>query len=367
MDEVGKEIKPRIQYIDVAKCIGIFLVVFAHLRGQERETAWIDAFHRPLFFFLSGRTLKIRKEEDFFDFLRRKTKSYVIPYFVLSFVSILVDRVILSRRGQGGNVSWPWFVNQLIQCVEEKRCRSIWFVGALFTSEIFAYFIIRLGKDKLYLSSIYAAIFLAFAIIYNYFTPGFLIWSRDAAFFGAVFVFLGYLFASEKLTKVRGVLLGNRILSLIRGLIFRAIVITIQELLLKYFNNAHLSRWGCNFSPYYIVLPLAVLGCLSAVRISYGISNRLRGKIGQRTIIILAFQQSIGIPVYNRMAKGWADSMGTNTRWNINWIIYTFVGSLFILMLSVPIYYFFRYTPLCIALNKKLPYSVPIRKKKEHQ
>ncbi|MCI7133402.1 MAG: hypothetical protein MSA42_06795, partial [Mollicutes bacterium] len=63
-------------------------------------------------------------------------------------------------------------------------------------------------------------------------------------------------------------------------------------------------------------------------------------------------------------AKGWAANIGPNQRWNFNWIRYTFVGTLFILALSIPIYYIFRFTPLCIVvLNKKLPYSIQWKKK----
>lgn len=36
---VKTEDKKRIECIDVAKFIGISLMIFAHLRGQERETA----------------------------------------------------------------------------------------------------------------------------------------------------------------------------------------------------------------------------------------------------------------------------------------------------------------------------------------
>lgn len=361
---VKTEDKKRIEYIDVAKFIGISLMIFAHLRGQERETAWIDAFHRPLFFFLSGRTVKIRKEEGFYGFLKRKIHSYVIPYFVLCLVSLFVTRITFCIQGNNQAISWPWVVNQRIQCLEERRYTSIWFVGALFTSELFFYGIVSLGKGKLWLSSIYAGIFLALAIVYNYFTPGFLIWSMDSAFFGTLFVFLGYVFSSKELEKIHDALLWKRIPSFFIGSVGLAIVIFVQQLLLKHYNNAHLSRWGCNFSPYYIVFPLALLGCLSIVRISYGISNKIMGKIGQRTLIILNFQQSIGIPVYRLMAKGWAANIGPNQRWNFNWIRYTFVGTLFILALSIPIYYIFRFTPLCIVvLNKKLPYSIQWKKK----
>ena len=356
----------RIEYIDVAKFIGIFLVVFAHLRRQERETAWIDAFHRPLFFFLSGRTLKIRPEEGFYGFLKRKIHSYIIPYFVLSLVGILVSVIALLIHNEASSLSLDFFVSQLVSRIEEKRYTSIWFVGCLFTSERFAYFLLWFGRKKFYFALLPMSLFLALAIVYNHYTPGFLIWSRDSAFFGTLYVFLGYTFCTKEFKKVHDFILSDRIISLLNGLIGIGIVILVQEYLLKNYNNAHLSRWAAHFSPYYIVLPLALLGCLSTVRISYGISNPVRGKLGQMTLIILAFQQSIGIPVYQKRAVNWSSAIGENTMWNLPWIGYTLVGTFFIITLSVPIYYFFLYTPLCVALNKKLPYSVSLLRKKDN-
>lgn len=56
----------RIEWIDIAKALGIILVSFGHIRNGDGESVWlpvldstIDAiylFHMPLFFILGGLT-----------------------------------------------------------------------------------------------------------------------------------------------------------------------------------------------------------------------------------------------------------------------------------------------------------------------
>lgn len=43
--------RERIDWIDVAKAIGISFVIMGHLHNPERVSAFIYAFHMPLFFF----------------------------------------------------------------------------------------------------------------------------------------------------------------------------------------------------------------------------------------------------------------------------------------------------------------------------
>ena len=46
--------KNRISYFDIAKGIGIILVMFAHVTLPITLEKFIYSFHVPLFFFLSG-------------------------------------------------------------------------------------------------------------------------------------------------------------------------------------------------------------------------------------------------------------------------------------------------------------------------
>ncbi|WP_029576917.1 acyltransferase family protein [Bifidobacterium thermacidophilum] len=62
--------KKRIEWIDIAKGIGITLVSFGHLRNGDGQSVWLPAldsliaaiylFHMPLFFLLGGITFSMR-------------------------------------------------------------------------------------------------------------------------------------------------------------------------------------------------------------------------------------------------------------------------------------------------------------------
>ena len=87
--------KRRIEYIDIAKGIGIVLVVAGHLLDKEnRLYAYIYSFHMPLFFVLSGFLLELdRQSSDFSNFIRMQ-KKLMRQYFMYSAVFWLFDCII---------------------------------------------------------------------------------------------------------------------------------------------------------------------------------------------------------------------------------------------------------------------------------
>ena len=70
-DYTMSNVKKRIAYVDIAKILGMFFIVYGHtLRGGE-VTTWIYTFHVPLFFFLSGATFH-GESLDIKIFLKKK-------------------------------------------------------------------------------------------------------------------------------------------------------------------------------------------------------------------------------------------------------------------------------------------------------
>lgn len=97
--------KERYQWIDLLKGFAIFLVVFGHniMLVQTNSaifiTKYIYSFHMPLFFMISG--LLFNKYGTFREYIVRKAKNLLIPYF--SFASILyLFWFIIGRKIGGG-------------------------------------------------------------------------------------------------------------------------------------------------------------------------------------------------------------------------------------------------------------------------
>ena len=76
-------------WVDIAKTIGIFLIVFSHLNQSGFSEAFLWTFHVPLFFFISGYLTKPQTDPEF---LGRVTRRLVLPYLYVEPVSARTAR-----------------------------------------------------------------------------------------------------------------------------------------------------------------------------------------------------------------------------------------------------------------------------------
>lgn len=127
----------RVEYIDIAKGIGILLVALAHADISIISPylhRLIYSFHMPLFFFLSGYFLKT--DIPFWAFLKKRFHSILKPYFMtivliyiasLSFSNIrfatVFSRIAKSLYATGYYIDWT----------------QLWFLPSLFVSSLFAF------------------------------------------------------------------------------------------------------------------------------------------------------------------------------------------------------------------------------------
>jgi fucose 4-O-acetylase-like acetyltransferase len=73
----------RVLWIDAAKGLGISLIAFGHIWSLSNPPLiywWLFSFHVPLFFFISGITLKIRPDSVGAALMTR-AKRLLVPYF----------------------------------------------------------------------------------------------------------------------------------------------------------------------------------------------------------------------------------------------------------------------------------------------
>ena len=94
----------RIVYIDIAKAICIILVVIGHYCPPGHPAWWrsvcdfIYSFHMPLFMFASGFVYIATKRagENYRDFIIKKVKRLMVPYFTVSVIVISIK--LLTER-----------------------------------------------------------------------------------------------------------------------------------------------------------------------------------------------------------------------------------------------------------------------------
>lgn len=112
-------LKSRINYIDVAKGIGILLVVFQHCLGGGTLTDTMPAtskaiasFYMPLFFFISGYLYSLKPAKDVFY---SKVKSLLIPLLLIYILNFFTNN-IFSAFGLKNYLLLEgyWFIETLL-------------------------------------------------------------------------------------------------------------------------------------------------------------------------------------------------------------------------------------------------------------
>lgn len=141
------QVKTRVTHIDIAKGIGILLVIFGHnwivLNDKSEIYNIVYSFHVPLFFFLSG--IFFSPGKSFPATLKEKADSLLKPYLVTTvFVEILFfifkanddpfgESIIGIFYAAGPHIRWVW----------------TWFLPHLFWVSIFSWAFLNLTKlDK---------------------------------------------------------------------------------------------------------------------------------------------------------------------------------------------------------------------------
>ena len=196
--------------IDILKGILILLVVIGHQAPAPISTV-IYWFHMPSFFIISG---FLWKEDDisFSSFVKRKTKSLLIPYVAYCAVIVL----IIERNPKD-------FIFDIIGGGSRYTYGVYWFIPALFITEVLYYFLYKFIRMCSYrkqvitlsviavgligLSSLYSLYFFAHLEgDYTGWSRWYQIpWSLDVCVLSLGYYIIGYLFkiCSEKMkTKI---------------------------------------------------------------------------------------------------------------------------------------------------------------------
>ena len=154
--------RTRSKGLDIAKGIGILLVVWAHAQGPT--SAVIYQFHMPLFFIISGYLFNSRNTVK--EFLLRKIKSLYIP-FVFWNLAVIAVRSLYNLIS--GTPTLAYTAKAAIKAVltldKDMQLGAIWFLGALFVMSILYKLCDTYINPKKYKRLVITAIFLALALI----------------------------------------------------------------------------------------------------------------------------------------------------------------------------------------------------------
>ncbi len=136
--------KKRVGYYDIAKGIGIILVVIAHIEYMPLELRqYIVTFHMPAFFIISGMLMNLTKERDreVRPLLRHKFMRILLPYLVFSLVIPVTYylRFLITKEGYSGE----HFIQDILVGLSMTGVSVLWFLPTLFFSELIVLLIIK--------------------------------------------------------------------------------------------------------------------------------------------------------------------------------------------------------------------------------
>lgn len=99
----------RIVYIDYVKSITIYLVLLSHTALPFAPACWINSFHVPLFFFVSGFLFSYESNPGFVPFLRKKARQLLLSYLLIGAVTYLFWLLVGRRHGLDALSATPWY------------------------------------------------------------------------------------------------------------------------------------------------------------------------------------------------------------------------------------------------------------------
>lgn len=253
--------KQRLLFIDIAKGIGITLVVCSHTDAHDLML-WSVCFFVPIFYFCSGyMTTSSSINNSIAHFMKKRATKLLIPYLFFNILLLLYFRrwsiiglygVLYSRYSffpLGSDNNYDLFI---------WGNYPMWFITSLLVSYFF-YYILLSNKNKSLTITIYICLTFILSKI-----PILLPWSIDTAFLSSLIMYAG---SNAKNYNI--VSLGKYEI-LLCVLIYSLLFYVAGDI------NFSVRQYGTSFIIYYI---MAILGCIIVLWCSKRIERIWIGKL----------------------------------------------------------------------------------------
>lgn len=166
--------RKRLDYLDMAKGIGMVLVLMGHLQGEQifelspyihPWCVFIFSFHMPMFFIISGILISIKNDEakPLSEIAKKRFSGIMVPYFWFSlfYLSVVVYSLIK------GGIKVQTLLVQIWYVVSGYGMNVLWFLPALYLGELlFLYLRRKFASEKVFISVISITAAIGFVLSY---------------------------------------------------------------------------------------------------------------------------------------------------------------------------------------------------------
>ncbi len=279
--------KERIAWIDLARGIGILLILLGHLPGLGKLGTWIFSFHVPLFFFLSGYLFK--NDLSFLPFLKKKAKALLLPYAVLS-LGVIAYKMLLQLYQKNFTVSK--LLRLFLDFIIQRRSGTVWFLTCLFLVEILFYFASKYLKKYVLLAVVILAP--VAGVIYIHFGGPALPWNLDASIMAIPFFYIGYLL--KKYPQGLQYVFASKWKTALALLACLIVNLGLCILNRKLGKIETVDMYDSIYGIYPLMLLSAMGGILAIVCLSTMIQSNVIAHIGANSLIYFGWHQQIFTP-----------------------------------------------------------------------
>lgn len=284
--------KKRIEWIDILRAISMFIVILGHTAIKDEYQKIIYSFHMPLFFFISGLVFNPHKNLTNKQFVKKKFKAYIIPYFWMNIITLplWIINFKMYRHAEPKLIDLIFGALYSNNEVITATTNAAWFLTTMFLVDIcfrFIYMKFYNRPKKLFVIIILLSSlsFIENILFPNFYWP----WHLEVVPVGVSLYYVGYLFKLfyDKYQRLfQGKLpIVYSILGLLIGLLLQSKQIRV---------SMTINRMGDPFLFYVVALSLIIATtCLAMLikrnKITYFIYDNLTF-IGKNTLLYIGLQ-----------------------------------------------------------------------------
>ncbi|KHD35761.1 acetyltransferase [Clostridium acetobutylicum] len=279
----------RTKSIDIAKGIGILLVLLGHRSIPNIMVKFIYSFHMPLFFVISGYLYNADKYTEYTSYIKHKFRTIIIPYISFWIISLIVE-VIAMNFNILDKLSFRQAVSEFFYLTPSGFWNGpLWFLMCLFVVCVLYYPISKLSRNK-WIMVPFILIFLALGWSTSVFKV-YLPLKLDIAFTGLVFYALG--------NFIKGVKINIKINTV--PVLFIMFALT---LVLSVTNNSIVQMIVGRYGIYPMFIIVAITGSLSIIIFSNLIGeSKLLEWLGKNSLFIMGLHFIVFIVILDPIQK----------------------------------------------------------------
>lgn len=262
----------RIDWVDYAKTLAIFFVVWLHVHSDPAVTKYINAFIMPMFFLISGYLFSYRRNMEFGKFAMKRTRQIIVPYLWINVLAYLFWLTLTRNYGADASDPVAWHI-PLIGIVVGippflEHDVPLWSLVSFFVCEMLYYPLGRCVKNPLVIA-VSALLFPFVAVVLFPDTVGFLPLAFIPSVAGMGFYAVGQYVSGKVSPSVLAGFMSTPLFLLL------SLVVFIPAVWLNTDIKFYICRYGC--------YPLFLLSSFAGSAFSIGIAMLAARRFGKRS------------------------------------------------------------------------------------